>query len=90
MKIEKKNEKKLLSITKNHNLRGLTTKHTNILSLDSQEHGVGQFPILDQVIKIVQMLQRLCPGIRAANCIEEPMLGHYRDQLFKEQKQQGA
>lgn len=63
---------------------------TDILSLHSQEHSVGQFPVLDEVIEVIQMFQFLSPSVVATNGVKETMFGNNGNQLLYEQEQQAA
>lgn len=59
---------------------------TDILSLHSQEHSVGQFPVLDKVIEVIQMFQFWSPSIVVTDGVKETMSGNNGNQLLYEQE----
>lgn len=61
---------------------------SDILSLHSQEHGVDQFPVLDEVIEVIQMFQFLSPSVVVTDGVKESMSGNNGNQLLYEQQQQ--
>lgn len=62
---------------------------TQLFLFDNQKDSVQQFPILDQVVEVVQKFVLLGPRVRRADGVVETMTGQLRNQLFNKQQQKG-
>lgn len=63
---------------------------TKRLLLEYKEDSVGQLPVLDEVVEVVQELKTLGPGTLVADGVEETVSGKDGNQVLDEQDQEGA
>ena len=61
---------------------------TELLLLNNKEDSVKQFPVLDQVVEVVEQLELLSPSLRRADGKENTMLSNDWDQFLNQKNQQ--
>ena len=68
----------------------MSIERTKGLLLEDQEDSVGELPVLDQVVEVVEQLETLGPGTVVANGVEETVSAEDGDQVLDEQQKQGT
>lgn len=66
--------------------KGLTKR----LLLEDEEDSVGQLPVLDEVVEVVQEFETLGPGTLVADGVEETVSGKDGNEVLDEQDQESA
>ena len=63
---------------------------TKVLLLEDEEDGVGQLPVLDEVVEVVEQLETLGPGAGFTDGVEESVAGEDGDQVLDEEEKERA